>query len=416
MISVIITIFSFVWVCFVGAKSSANVAGRRTQFISVPHSVGSKYELTVHSYGPQDAPVSVYIQASAHADELPGMLVLHHLMNDLDVLQREGLIHQKITLVPYANPIGLAQDLLGSHIGRFSLSSGTNFNREYEDYSAKIESLIEDGSLMLSMDDAAQNVAMIRQAMKNEIRKTLDDDTLSSESVLKYNILKLACDADVVLDLHCDTNALVHMYTHTHLWPALRDLAGDIDAQCTLLAEDSGGTCLDEACSNVWYHVSRRYPQYPVPMACESATLELRGESDVNDDLAKKDALAIRTFLHRRGYLSLQDGRPVPTARPPPREATPLNGVDFLGSATTGLLIMKKEIGDVVEHGDTVAEVIRIDDPDAARVPIKARSKGLLFCMAHPSRRLVGPGRGTVAKIAGEESLSWRRGNLLTAR
>ena len=77
---------------------------------------------------------------------------------------------------------------------------------------------------------------------------------------------------------------------------------------------------------------------------------------------------------------------------------------------------MKKQLGDMVVAGDVIAEIVQIDDVDAPRVPVKARSKGLLFCTAHPSKRLVGPGRGIVAKIAGEEKLSWRRGNLLTAR
>ena len=230
MIKVIIATIYILCTCLVVANLISNAAGRRTQHISIPNSLGSKYELTVHNYGPQEATESLYIQASVHAGELPGMLVLHHLMKDLDMLQREGLIHKKIIVVPYANPIGLAQDLLGTHIGRFSLNTGTNFNRNFNDYSNKIESLIDDGSLVLSKDDESKNVGMIRQAMLEEINKTLDSDSLSSENALKNQILKLACCADIVIDLHCDSNALMHMYTHTHLWPAMRDLAGDIGA------------------------------------------------------------------------------------------------------------------------------------------------------------------------------------------
>ena len=149
MIQVIITIIFLSWTCLADANLVSNVAGRRTQHISIPNSLGSKYELIVHNYGPQEASESVYIQASVHAGELPGMLVLHHLMKDLDVLQQEGLIHKKITVVPYANPIGLAQDLLGTHIGRFSLNTGTNFNRNFNTCLCKSIVFIEQGGVKI---------------------------------------------------------------------------------------------------------------------------------------------------------------------------------------------------------------------------------------------------------------------------
>lgn len=43
----------------------------------------------IHSfhYGPANAPSKVYIQASLHADELPGMLVLWHLKQRLAELE-----------------------------------------------------------------------------------------------------------------------------------------------------------------------------------------------------------------------------------------------------------------------------------------------------------------------------------------
>lgn len=39
-------------------------------------------------------------------------------------------------------------------------------------------------------------------------------------------------------------------------------------------------------------------------MACKSSTIELRGESDVSDALAEKDALALYNFLKGRDYIS----------------------------------------------------------------------------------------------------------------
>ena len=68
--------------------------------------------------------------AALHADEIPGLLVLNKLVKDLDELEAEGKICKKIVVLPYANPIGLQQDMLGSHIGRFNFATGVNFNRD----------------------------------------------------------------------------------------------------------------------------------------------------------------------------------------------------------------------------------------------------------------------------------------------
>lgn len=57
----------------------------------------------------------VYIQATLHADEIPGLLVAHHLIKLLDAAERNNEIQQKITIVPFANPIGLSQQILETH-------------------------------------------------------------------------------------------------------------------------------------------------------------------------------------------------------------------------------------------------------------------------------------------------------------
>lgn len=73
----------------------------------------------------------------------------------------------------------------------------------------------------------------------------------------------------------------MHMYTHDRLWPKFADLAAAIDSKCHILSPLSGGGCFDEACSCPWAALADRFPQFPIPMACESTTIELRGEYDV---------------------------------------------------------------------------------------------------------------------------------------
>ena len=52
-----------------------------SRFPLPPMSLGTERHLTVHAYGDPDARPKAYLQAGLHADELPGSLVLHHLMS-----------------------------------------------------------------------------------------------------------------------------------------------------------------------------------------------------------------------------------------------------------------------------------------------------------------------------------------------
>lgn len=48
------------------------------------------------------------------------------------------------------------------------------------------------------------------------------------------------------------SDAVMHLYTHDHLWPQLSDLAAELGTECQLLDSDSGGNCFDEVCSFPW--------------------------------------------------------------------------------------------------------------------------------------------------------------------
>ena len=65
----------------------------------------------IHSfhYGPAPEHGKIYIQASLHADELPGMLVIWHLKQRMLELEQAGLLRKHIVLVPVANPLAFAQ-------------------------------------------------------------------------------------------------------------------------------------------------------------------------------------------------------------------------------------------------------------------------------------------------------------------
>lgn len=165
--------------------------------------IGTQSQLLFHKYGHTGRGKKVYIQASLHADELPGMLVAHHLIKLLEEADKQNLIAQEILIVPFANPIGLGQNFLGKHQGRFSTASGVNFNRSFADPFQAVVKRVEG---RLHETSAEENVRIIREALVAELDERLDpaSGVKSVEEVMKLHLLRGACDADLVLDLHCD--------------------------------------------------------------------------------------------------------------------------------------------------------------------------------------------------------------------
>ena len=97
--------------------------------------------------------------------------------------------------------------------------------------------------------------------------------------------MKQALGAHVVLDLHCDGEAEMHLYTQPAAWDRLAPFAALIACRAVLLAEVSGSNPSDEALSGPWTTLVARFPNHPVPMAGASTTVELRDRSDVCRDL-----------------------------------------------------------------------------------------------------------------------------------
>ena len=101
---------------------------------------GTERLVIVRRYGEPGARPKAYLQASIHADELPGMLAAHHLGRLLDEAAAEDRILGEIVLIPVANPIGLAQRINGNLIGRYELDGGGNFNRNWPN---SVETVVE---------------------------------------------------------------------------------------------------------------------------------------------------------------------------------------------------------------------------------------------------------------------------------
>ncbi|SHM75354.1 hypothetical protein SAMN05192549_102412 [Duganella sacchari] len=364
--------------------------------ISAPHS-SAVYELNSFHFGPASEK-RVYIQASLHADEVPGMLVAQFLRRRLIALEAEAKLRAEIVLVPAANPIGLAQAVHGAPFGRFDLRTGINFNRAYKHVAAELKTMLT-GQLG---SDAAANVRIVRR----HARAALADWRPADDSeTLKKTLLGLAIDADIVLDLHCDNEAALHIYSGTPLAGAIAPLAALMQSHATLLTTASGGEPFDEACSRLWWELARHFgDRYPIPAACIAATIELRGERDVSEALAETDADAILRYLALNGALALDENQAIPQ---PLCAATALEAVQPLLAPHAGILLYRRQLGERVEAGDVIAELI--DPVSGQATPLRTEVAGVFFARSGYRHVLRGM---NIGKVAGRDA--FREGKLLS--
>ncbi len=356
---------------------------------------GTTHALHVFAFGEDGARPHVHVQGGLHADEGPGMMAARRLIDLLGPAEAEGRLRGRVTVVPAANPVGLGQFLHGDQSGRFDLADGRNFNRDYPDLAPAAARM----AARLSPDPAL-NAVLIRAALAAELANLHPTDPTDQ---LRHRLLALALPADVVLDLHCDGEAEVHLYTHPRCFDRLAPLAALLGCRAVLLAEQSGGAPFDEALSRPWADLATLLSGNAVPQGCASCTVELRGRSDVTRDTGLQDARAIMGFLAHLGVLSdTPPALPAPLCTP-----TPLAGSEALAAPVAGLLSYVAALGTTVAKGDLVAEITH---PLTGGVtPVRAGTTGVFY--ARPATRIAEAGK-RLGKIAGTRA--FRDGPLLS--
>lgn len=375
----------------------------RIDTITLPHSrPGTSRQLTIHQFGTPGARPKAYIQAGLHAGELPGLVVACHLLDHLIRLDADERVKGQVVLVPMANPIGLDQVLLGGHVGRFDLANGVNFNRAFADLAGPVSQQLRPGDLG---PDAAANGRVLQEALAAAAAALLPR---TETDALRQILLSHAVDADIVLDLHCDSEALMHLYTTPACWPlGVADLAARLGARAAFLADISGGEPFDEVCSTPWDRLRALHggPETPIPVGCSAVTVELRGEADVDDGLAAADAAALIDHLAWRGIIDA----PAPAVPDAMDIATPLAGVNRVRAPVGGVALYHVALGDRVTAGQHVATIL--DPASGDRHACYATVDGLVW--SRTQCRYAGP-NDILLCIAGREVLV-TSGPLLTA-
>lgn len=304
----------------------------------------------------------VYIQAALHAGELPGTALLHFLLQHLRKAEADGTIAGDITIVPHANPIGLAQAHFGEIEGRFDLGTRTNFNRDFP-----LVTLADRDTLLAGLEK------------------------FTAVNRLKRQLMHMALGADLVLDLHCDDESLQYAYIGDSFWPQAADLATALDMRAVLLS-DGESTAFEEAVAYAWkYADGGGKAMLPGKL---SVTVELRGLRDVYPEMAMRDADGLLRFLVARGIISAPSEPLAAFAGP----AVPLDNVEMICAPQSGTVLFHRNIGETVEAGDLLATIVTKPGMEDGTVDVLAPQSGLILTRA--SSRFA-RFRGDLMKIAG---------------
>ena len=334
------------------------------------------YRLAVIRYRGSSGRPGAYLQAALHAEEQPGVAAIHELTRLLDRAEAEGRLLRNITLVPYANPLGLHQAVDGRVMGRFHLGSGVNFNRAFP------------------------------LPPVNTGKQAEPPATPRADQALKAALVKLAAGHDVILDLHCDKEAALYAYCHAELWPSARDLAARLGVAAVMLwsGPEEGGAAFEEAVT-----IERLPATTAKPFL--SATVELRGQSDVDPDLARADARALYALLADRGMLSdpALPSRPA-WQGPAVRQDHVLN----VSAPALGTLLFECPVGARVSEGQLLARILASPGDPAGEIEIRAPAAGLLLIRARD--RLARPGETLATLITDRPAKGAAVGRTLSNR
>lgn len=341
--------------------------------ISLPGAMpGTARQLRVFSFGDPGARPKAYLQAGLHADEPAGMMILRELCKLLAEAEEQGQIQGEVVVVPMANPLGVDQALNSAVMGRFELRSGANFNRAWPD----LVTGLADGVRKRIGDDPEENVELVRRELRRRIAGMPADNPMMAQRIA---LARRAYDADLVVDLHCDDEALSYMMSPPELWEEAKRFASDVGVHSLQPSGQSNGAhCFDECFLAPWQVLAEAFGDR-VPPACQAFTFEMGGVLDVDPRQASRYAQGFFRYLRRKDYIA---------GGAPKNRSNGLNEFrefEMLDSPAGGLLLYRQQLGDWVSPGDVLAEIVdpTAPDLDAAPAVIKASMKGCVV-----SRRL----------------------------
>ena len=369
-------------------------------------SPGTQRQLLVYRFDSQQEATGkgkskFYFQAGLHADEWPGLLVIQHLLVLLQQAEEKGLLKADFVLVPYANPIGLSQNVFGYVTGRFDLVGTGNFNRNFGDLYLATRNKVED----YLGPDKYQNTLRTQRALLETVSELPAEDEVTA---LKKTLLSLSVDADYVFDLHCDDRTSAHIYAMKHQQKSAEKLCKRLGFSYLFTEEPEGAVAFDGTHLQTWHFLQKDFPGKPFTPPKLAVTVEYRGQYDVKDQLAIQDAKNLFQYLVDVGAIegSVEESQDLKV------QVSPLEAVDIVRAPKAGLVVFKYPLDTYVRQDEVIAEIVQLDEAKPnQRIQVRSNTDGFLMGLSH--RRMARPG-DQIAKVAGTKSLPNRKpGQLL---
>ena len=343
--------------------------------------------IVIHHFAGKSNGPKIYIQAGIHGNEHPGSLVAAKLIDKLKQFAVHGNLRGSVTILPIANPIVFSQVQYGETIGRFDRRTGCNFNRSFPDFTKEIVTFLTAN----------------RTAPLDEIRAALLSfvdlvDPADNAEQMKLLLIRLACQNDIVLDFHADSESLLHLYSPTGHKKLTEMLSASINSDLVLLGTSSENRGFDDTINGLWQTIADNSNVIDSQNSPAAFTIEYRGRHDTDDELLDADATNLFEFIMNVGSRR----RPSKTRRKSSVVSMPIRGLDICTSPKAGYLKFHRPLGGYVKEGEIIAEILGPELDDRASTTLAAKTDGILFCRSHLSIVPVGQ---TLFKIAGEKSL-----------
>lgn len=321
---------------------------------------GNNLSIPVFRMKSENPGPKVYLQSSVHAAEVQGNAVIYELLN---YLTKHPDFSGEFVFVPFCNPYGLELRFGEFTYGRFDPSTGENWNRGYFDVHKDLD--IPKFVESLSADS---DLEIINLKFRKELRKAVDDYTASLKQAgttygkgLNAILQSLAVDADIVLDLHCDSCSLPHVYTPAYL----ESLAKDLPVNYFVSFPNEFSGALDEAVALPWWTLreelrkQRNIPEEALPKM-EAYTVELGNMETVSFSTAKEQAQGILEFLAKRNVLKISENIS-------PSDSKNVDATKFVADVSdfqriyadkAGLIDFSVSLGTKLNAGDPVAKIL----------------------------------------------------------
>lgn len=242
---------------------------------------------------------SVYIQSGIHGAEVQGYVVTLQLIEYFSNNPPKG----DITIIPIANPYGLNCKIGEYTFGRFDPVTGDNWNRNYADFSGHVDEFLE----AHPNRSFKELVVLFKQFLKQSLSKKLQEKT-SYHKKLALQLQELAISADIVLDLHCDTISVPHIYSSEY---AMRSVSA-LRIPFVIEIPSIFAGALDEAIFCPWIELIEKYKKInhlesPINMPMEVFTVELGNQEDINTKKSHLQTKGILNYLSVKGVCDALD-------------------------------------------------------------------------------------------------------------